>query len=404
MSHCAKNQDAASSPLRTPLFRALVVGWSAANFADSLLTIILAVWVYDLTGSTALGGLTFAMIGIPALAAPFLGYVIDRVSRRQALVVAYATGALWLLPLLLVDSAQDVWVVYVVSVIYAGVSYITGACQSGLLKDTVPEAHLGKANGILTTIDQALRMALPLIGAGVYSLVGMTPLVLISALSFLVAAIIFVCLRIQESPADAMGPERGAMLAGFRFLFSQKPLAFLAWGQFASMAALGIVNGVVFALFHNLGISPEWMGPLVVFQGVGGVVAGMIVPRMMDKYGRVRVFAVSLIALGVALVPMMLQSIALLAVTQIIVGAAVIGSIVAYVTERQVAAPDRMQGRVAAASQVALNIPSVIVTAISAALTAWIDYRFHVAVMIAVILLSGLYVLRQGQRTVNSLG
>lgn len=41
--------------LRTPLFRTLVVGWTLANLADSLLTLLMAVWVADLTGSNALG-------------------------------------------------------------------------------------------------------------------------------------------------------------------------------------------------------------------------------------------------------------------------------------------------------------------------------------------------------------
>ena len=37
--------------LRTPVFRTLTAGWALTNFADSLLTLILAVWVNDLTGN-----------------------------------------------------------------------------------------------------------------------------------------------------------------------------------------------------------------------------------------------------------------------------------------------------------------------------------------------------------------
>ncbi len=90
------------------------------NFADSVLAIILAVWVKDLTGSNGAAGLVFAALGLPALASPFLGQLADRVSRRRMLVATYLVGAVVLLALLLVRGPGQVWLVLLVTVVYSG--------------------------------------------------------------------------------------------------------------------------------------------------------------------------------------------------------------------------------------------------------------------------------------------
>ncbi|MEK8225187.1 MFS transporter [Oerskovia sp. M15] len=85
--------------LRTRPFRFLTVAWGFTNFADSVLAIIFAVWVKDLTGSNGTAGLIFAALGLPALVSPLLGQVADRVSRRRMMIVAYLVGAVSLLSL-----------------------------------------------------------------------------------------------------------------------------------------------------------------------------------------------------------------------------------------------------------------------------------------------------------------
>src|SRR5690606_8726318 len=144
-------EDAAAGPARAALggraFRLLSVAWAFTNFADSVLAIILAVWVKDLTGSNGAAGLVFAALGLPALASPFLGQLADRVSRRRMLVGAYAVGALSVLALVAVRGPGQVWLVFVVTVLYSTVGFATAAAQSGLVRDMLPDDALAPANG-----------------------------------------------------------------------------------------------------------------------------------------------------------------------------------------------------------------------------------------------------------------
>lgn len=381
--------------LRTPAFRRLVIGWSLANFADSLLLIILAVWVTELTGSVLLGGVTFAVLGLPALASPFLGDLADRVSRRGMLVVAYLVGASGLVPLFWVVDAGSVWLVYLSTVIYSAVAYVTGACQSGLLRDLLPDSALGRANGILSMIDQVFRVALPFLSAGVYAWFGMKPLLGLAVGTFLLAALVLATVRMVESSVDReREPYRRAVESGFRHLFGTRPLGTLAWSMLVVMAAIGLVNGVAFAMLEHLGVPAAWLGPLLVGQGIGGIAAGALAPWLMDRYGRVTVYAAGICVLGVSLAPMAGNSAILVAVSQLVVGFAATSAIIAFVTERQIATPERLQGRVAAASQVLLNLPSVLMTAVAAATLAVLDHRLLILLTVVVVVAAGLVTLR----------
>lgn len=386
-----------AAALRTPVFRTLVAGWALTNFADSVLMLILAVWVADLTGDVALAGATFAALGVPALASPLLGQLADRVSRRRLLAWTYLGGAAVLVPLFWVDDARDVWLVYVATVLYASVAYVTGACQSGLLKDLVPAASLGHANGRLAAIDQVFRLAMPVLGAAVYAWSGPLPLVAATIAAFAASALVFARVRVVESepePAEDRGSFWHEAGEGFRHLFRTRPLRGMTTALLWTMAAVGLVNAVTFAILEAFGIPAYLLGPLVAVQGVAGLAAGLLAPRLMARWGRQPVFAGGLLVLTAGLVPLLGSWVPFAVVGMGLVGFGVTATVIAYVTERQVRTPPRLQGRAAAASHLVLNFPGVVVTMAGAALLAVVDHRVLVGVNVLVCLVCGLAALR----------
>jgi MFS family permease len=375
--------------LRTPAFRGLLAGWTLTNVADSLLTLILAVWVTDLTGSAALGGATFVAFGLPSLASPLIGMLADRVSRRRLLAAAYLIGAAGLVPLFWVSRPDQVWIVYAATFLYALISYVTAACQSGILRDLLPDDALGPANARLSTIDQVLRIAGPIAGAAVYAWAGPLPIVAAAAVAFAGAAVVFASLRLTESEPDRADrdPFGRRLLAGFRHLFGTRPLSGMTWALVVAMAAAGLLNSVVFAMLEALGVPAGMLGPVNAAQGVAGIVAGLTAPALMRRTGRVRTYALGMTAVGVGILPLALPWLGAVVAGLALVGYGSTTLVIAYVTERQIATPERLQGRTATASHVSINLPQVVLTAVGSALVAVVDYRILIAVTTAVVLI-----------------
>jgi hypothetical protein len=312
------------------------------------------------------------------------------------LVWTYAAGALVLVPLLAVSRAEHVWVVYLVTVLYATVAYVTAACQSGLLKDLLPDEVLGHANGRLAAIDQVFRIAMPVLGAAVYAWIGPAPLVVAAIVAFVASAAVFAVVRITESRPDDEAPVGfwAEATEGFRYLFSTPPLGGMTTAILWATAAVGLVNAVAFAILEHLGLEAALLGPLTALQGVAGLAAGLVVGRLMARLGRLRVFSLGLVGLAVGLVPLAGSWVLPAVLGMGVVGFTVTSAVVAYVTERQVLTPARMQGRVGAASHVVLNLPGVLVTLAGAAALAVVDHRVLVAVNVAVCLVCGVLALR----------
>jgi MFS family permease len=191
------------SALRVPAFRRLALAWSWSNFGDSALYLTLAIWVKDLTDSDAAAGFVFLFLGLPFFLAPLAGQLADRASRRTVVAVANVVSALSVLTLGFVDGRSDVWLIYLVTFVYGSLTYVTSAAGSGLVRDLLADDQLASGNALLSTIDQALRLVSPLVGAGAYALFGGFAIAAVTSVSLLVAAAIMSTVRVTESPPVA---------------------------------------------------------------------------------------------------------------------------------------------------------------------------------------------------------
>ena len=377
-------------------FRMLTGAWVFTNLADSALFLMAAVWVKELTGSDSAAALVFATLGLPSLAAPFLGQLVDRVSRRRLMATANLAIAVLVCLLLLVDSAERVWLVYAVVLAYATVGYLTASAQSGLLRDLLPDEDLASGNGLLSAIDQSLRLVSPLLGTALYALFGPEAVVGLTALSFLAAAGLLVAVRVVESPtedATLRGTYWQELTAGFRHLAGTSPLGRLTLVVAIGFGATGLVNVAVFPVIEQgLGLPASALGPLVSIQGIGAVVAGLSAAWAIHRWGETRVIALGMTGLALGMVPLAGSSLTAVVIGLAVGGGAVTWAVVAFVTLRQRLTPPRLQGRTSAATNVAINLPQTLFTQGGAAARAHGGYRLLV-VGTAVGVLAGMLLL-----------
>lgn len=375
-------------------FRRLTLAWVFSNVADSALYLMVAVWVKELTGSDGAAALVFVMLGVPGILAPVMGQVADRVSRRGLLVAANLAVAAVVTSLLLVDSPAWLWLLYATTFAYGAMGYLSGAAQSGLIRDLLPDEHLASGNGLLTSIDQALRLFSPLLGTGLYALAGPDAVIWLTAACFVVAAVVLARMQVSESPpqsAAERGPYWHEVSAGFRHLANTPLLGRLTLLLALACAGAGLVNAAVFpALEQGMGLPAAALGVVVSCQGVGAVAAGLTAAWAIGRWGERRVFVVGTACLGLGIAPLAGTSLALLVAGLLVGGAGVTWAIVAFMTVRQRLTPPRLQGRTSAAAGLAINLPQTGATALAAALLASVDYRLLLAVTVATVLTAAL--------------
>jgi MFS family permease len=374
--------------LKAPGFARLTLVWTVVNIADSILLLTLAVWVKDLTGSDSAAGLVLAAVAAPALLAPLTGHLVDSVSRRRLMTVAGLLAAVNVLALLAVRGTGQLWLIYLVTVVYATIGYLFASAQAGLLRDLLPDEHLAAANGLLTTIDQGMRLILPLVGGALYVTLGIGAVIVVTATLFAVAAAGMTAVRVTETPpATDREPFRREVTAGFRHLFGTPVLARMTVALAVAVGVTGITNTTNFAAIEiGLGSGPELLVVLASVQGAAAVAGGLTAAWVLARLGERGTATVGLALLGLGLAPTAGTSITLICVGLVACGLGVSWTLVAAVTLRQRLTPPRLQGRASAASNVALNVPQLGATLVAAALILVVDYRIMIAFAVVVIL------------------
>lgn len=382
---------------RIPAFRRLALAWVFSNFGDSVLFLTAAIWVKQLTGSDAAAGMVFAALGLPALLSPLMGKLADRYRRKPVVIINNACAAVVVLVLLAVRDADQLWLIYTVMFGYATSSYVTAAAQSGLLRDLLADRLLAPANGILSSIDQGLRIVSPLLGAGMLALWGMDSVVLLTCGCFVAAAGVLGTLKLTESvfAVDSTETFWQSTTAGFRFLARHSLLRPAVATLCAAVGATGVLNVTIFATNEQgLGMPPEFLSVLLSTQGVAAVLGGLSASAVIRRFGFRATMIISVVVLSLAVLLTALTVPALVFTAAVLLGVSASWLVIGFVTLRQRETPGRMQGRAAAATHVLTNVPQVAASMAAAALIGVVDYRLLIAAMGAICLLAVLPLFR----------
>lgn len=376
-------------------FRLVFAGIGLSLFGDSLLLLVLAIWVKSLTGSNAQAGATFVLLGLPSLASPLGGYVVDRVRRRWLLVVVNIASALMLLPLLAVHDADDVPIIYAVTFLYGASLALTDAAMNGLLKELLPEPWLAGANGALQTVRQGSRLIAPMLGAGMFSVLGGAAVAGVDAATFLAAATALLFLRLVERKAPPPSSRwRDEMAAGAAHLFRSTVLRRATLASAVSYAFVGFGESTGFAVNESgLHRPPAFVGVLVSVQGIGALAGGILAARLVRRLGETTALGVGLLLWGLGGAGWLSTHLSVVMAGNVVLGFGLPLQAVAFSTLLQRRTPGRLMGRTSAATHLFLGGPFLLSVGLGALLITVLDYRALVAASFLAISGSGLWLL-----------
>jgi MFS family permease len=360
-----------------PYARRYLTGQSISILGDTSLWLALGIWVRELTGSNALAGLTFFFYAAPSIAAPVWGTIADRFRRRPLLIGVNAVTGLLTLGLLGVHGRHQVWLIWLVMVAYGAGGSVLTAAQSGFLHSLVPDEHLGAAQGSLSTVREGLRLVSPLIGAGVFALVGGHAVAVVDAATFAVAAISVASIRLDEpAPVRAAGRWRAEVGAGLAHIREDLPLRQMVIALGAVCSVVGVCESAIFGVITTgLHLRATWIGPFEALMGVGALIGGPTVSAAMRRWGERRVSAIGMMAFAVGELMLAVPVLGLDAAGAVVAGFGLPWLIAASNTLIQRRTPSQLQGRVSGTVDVLTGTPQSASIALGAALMAVVGYQ-----------------------------
>ncbi|HEY2790669.1 MAG TPA: MFS transporter [Gaiellales bacterium] len=375
--------------------RLLLAGQTLSVFGDRAMFLALGVWVKTLTGSSAAAGLVFFAYTAPGLVSPLFGVVVDRARARPLMIGLNLAGAAVLIPLIGVHGRGQLWLIYLVALLYGAIGWLFYSAQSAYLTRLLPPELLGDANAALQTTGEGMRLFAPLVGAALFAAFGGPTVAALDAATFVVAAATLWLVHHRERrPAPSEHHLRAQVAAGARHIARSEGLRRIVAATAACLLVVGFSETLIFSVIqHGLHRPPTFFGVLSTAQGGGAIAGGLVAGTALRRHGDGRVMGIGMLLFAVGEAGLLVPHTAVVLAGFAVAGTGIALAVVGYFTAVQLRTPADLQGRVNAAADMLVGVPQTVSIALGAALVGIVDYRLLIAVMSVVTAGCGVYLL-----------
>lgn len=344
-------------------FLILSQGMFISRLGAQIASLVMLLWLQDVTGSAGAVGLLAMVTGLPTVLFGIVGgSVADRYSRRLVIVVCdLLGGAAMTVVALLFLFAPSRAEALVVAVVVASMITATGDAFSlpainAVVPDIVPRRLLSRGNSLLQVTFQLATLIGQGLGGVLYRMIGMAGVSIVNACAGLWAGSTELLMRIPPpAPSGAAGGSVWRRfvrdtLEGLRFVMAHRGLRKLVVGSAALnfLSAPLIVLLVTFYVSDVLHALRDWSGYLSAGYGAGALI-GTALSGIRDlrpsRRSAALLTGMGLQSLGFAVFPFL--SVPWHALLLATVGGAVSGFVgVHMMTILQVTTPSGVRGRV----------------------------------------------------------
>src|SRR4030095_13632562 len=278
-------------------FRQVWLGQVVSQMGDWFDTIALYTIILNLTGSGRDVGLLLVARFVPSfLCGPLSGVVADRFSRRTIMIVSDVLRAVVVLGFLVVRRADQLWIIYVLTVLQLGLSTFFEPAKTAAIPSIVEDRELVAANAISSVTWSVMLTMGAAIGGVITGWFGTDVSFVLDAASYLLSAALIASIRVPKRKKKArqklsLGRALGITetLEGIRYVKDRpRVLALLlvkpAWGLGGGILTLLAVFGErIFPVGRS---AATGIGVLFAARGIGTAVGPIVARRMAGEFDR----------------------------------------------------------------------------------------------------------------------
>lgn len=285
-----------------PAFVVIWLGQLVSILATQMSQFALTVWAFEKTGSvTALGLVQVFFITPFLLVSPIAGVMIDRYNRKLMMMLSDlgAVAASGLILVFALNGQLEMRHLYAASAINGLFSAFQWPAYSASISLMVKNEQLGRANGMMSLMEQGPGVLAPLLAGALYPFLGLIGILMIDFATFFIAIIVLALVLVPQPQRSAeaiavQGNWLKEAAFGFRYIFARPSLlglqlvfflgnlfSGLQWTLLAPMVLARTVNNeLAFAGVQTAGAAGGVLGGvlLTVWGGpkrrVHGVLAG----------------------------------------------------------------------------------------------------------------------------------
>ncbi len=359
-----------------------VFGSSVSGFALPMTAILI------LHGTAMQMGLLRALSGIPALLAALpIGVAVDRLRRRRLMIVVDLGRACLMaaIPVLLIVHRLTLGALYAVSAAVGILTIAFATAYQSFVPQVAERDRLVDANASMQFSHSVAGMAGPGTAGLLIGVLAAPMTLLVDAASFVVSAasLAAVSERVELAPRRVDSGAMADIIEAVAFLARHSVLGPLT---LAGGAMGGCFSGflTVYFLYLNrvAGLSPIVMGAILSAGAVGATVGALVTKRLSSWLGSMvatvltcyALFALAAWMVPLAAGPQWLRAIWFTAAAILAFFAGYTAS-VTVITLRQTLTPERLLGRVSAATQLVDGALTALGALAGGALGTWIGLR-----------------------------
>lgn len=281
-------------------FRRLWISNGISGIGSWLLVVAIPFHVFQLTGSTAATGLTVALEAVPALlVGPWAGVLLDRWNLSRAMWLADLASAGAVALILFADTADRVWIVYVAVLAENLATTVFRPAARALTPAVVGTGKdLAAANSLTAFSGSVIRLAAPPLGAILLAGPGITFVLVVDVVSYLLSAAIIATLTSRPNPSTETN--RG-FREGLRCVAGNKILSGILIGNGVFLTAnAGATALLVPFTVQRLNAPGYTVGYLISGLGVGFLLGAATSMKALTWLGIRDLLVVTQLATGAA--------------------------------------------------------------------------------------------------------
>ncbi|MCS6870832.1 MAG: MFS transporter [Anaerolineae bacterium] len=348
--HRAKTRPFAA--LHHSAFRWFFFGQLISVSGTWMQSVALQIVVYAMTGSkTALGAAALAQ-GIPSLIlTPFAGVIVERMPRRQLLILTQSSMMLlaFLLAGLYIAGVLEVWHILAISLGIGIATALDAPSRLSFLVEMVGKDDLPSGIMLNSLMFNTARIVGPALGGLALDSLGAAWCFLLNALSFLAVLFGLFVMRVPPMPRRAVSLAIWKpLLEGLRFARQHAVIAPLLWLS-ALSSTFGLTFTVLLPPFADTVLGNVELGTsaLLTVQGIGALCASIFVARSNARgYRGITLVRGAIIAPAALMCLSITNSLISASVAVFLAGFGFVCQFVLTNTLIQAVVPDSFRGRV----------------------------------------------------------